>query len=141
MKYKKRQLARRIAMQLIYSWQINKAEITKLQQYYIEDNRRIAFDQEYFIEITKGVTEHISIIDTDISKIIDINNKSLGIVEQAILRIGFFELIFKTDITHKIIINEAIELAKIFGASKSYKFINGVLDKYKDITNQKVQNG
>ena len=50
-------------------------------------------------------------------------------VERAILRIGTYELEYKKDVPTKVIINEAVELAKTFGADHSYKFVNGVLDK------------
>ncbi|MGC6766873.1 transcription antitermination factor NusB, partial [Escherichia coli] len=55
--------------------------------------------------------------------------EELGQVEKAILRLAMFELSFREDVPYKVAINEAIELAKVFGADDSHKFVNGVLDK------------
>ncbi|MCE1813696.1 transcription antitermination factor NusB, partial [Enterobacter hormaechei] len=55
--------------------------------------------------------------------------EELGQVEKAILRVSMFELSFRDDVPYKVAINEGIELAKVFGAEDSHKFVNGVLDK------------
>lgn len=55
--------------------------------------------------------------------------EELGQVEKAILRLAMFELSKREDVPYKVAINEAIELAKVFGAEDSHKFVNGVLDK------------
>ncbi|MFT5164561.1 MAG: N utilization substance protein B, partial [Alteromonadaceae bacterium] len=55
--------------------------------------------------------------------------KDIDLVEKAIVRLGAYELKYRTDVPVKVAINEAIELAKVFGAEDSHKFVNGVLDK------------
>ena len=50
-------------------------------------------------------------------------------IEKAILRLAVYELQFEADVPYKVVINEAIEVAKVFGADESHKYINGVLDK------------
>lgn len=55
--------------------------------------------------------------------------EELGQVEKAVLRIALYELSKRSDVPYKVAINEAIELAKSFGAEDSHKFVNGVLDK------------
>ena len=60
---------------------------------------------------------------------LDRNLDALDAIERALLYIGVFELANRVDIPYKVVINECIELAKLFGASDSHKYVNGVLDK------------
>ena len=138
MKNNKRKNARKITAQAMYSWQVNTTNIKEIQQYYLQENSDQRIDEAYFMKTIKGVTENIDMIDKKIQKHIDIDEKRLGIVEQAILRISIYELILCPMIPYKVIINEAVELSKEFGASQSYKFINGVLDKLINSENQNL---
>ena len=95
----------------------------------LELNKHIKLNKGYYLNLTKGVLVNLQEIDEKINLFINIEPRMLGIIEQAILRVSLYELIYEP-LTHKIVINEAIEIAKIFGSDESYKFINGVLDKY-----------
>lgn len=121
--------ARRYAVQALYEWQVSgNAPAAIEQQFLIEHNSR-KFDRPYFKELLIGVTDSVEELDTEISPLSERPFKDVGIVEKAILRLGCFELKNRIDIPYRVVINEAIELTKTFGAEEAYRFINGTMDK------------
>ena len=77
-----------------------------------------------------GVSNDFLLLDKTIKLYIDRAIESIDPVERAILRLGVYELTSQTEVPYKVVINEAIEMAKIFGADQGHKFVNGVLDKF-----------
>jgi len=124
-----RRKARELAVQAIYSWQISQNSVTDIEVNFIADNSKRRFDIEYFQLLLRGVTTNLSDIDDAISPYVDRPLDDIDHVEKAILRVAVFELKDCTDVPYRVVINEAIELAKSFAADDSHKFINGVLDK------------
>ena len=90
------------------------------------DRRRI--DRSYFRALVTGVITHVSSLDQLLVPWLDRPVEQLDPVERAIVRIGAFELAHRPDVPWKVALDEAIELAKIFGAAESYRYVNGVLD-------------
>ena len=129
MKPSPRRKARELAVQAIYSWQISQNSVTDIEVNFIADNSKRRFDIEYFQLLLRGVTTNLSDIDDAISPYVDRPLDDIDHVEKAILRVAVFELKDCTDVPYRVVINEAIELAKSFAADDSHKFINGVLDK------------
>ncbi|ALO34308.1 N utilization substance protein B [Colwellia sp. MT41] len=129
MKPSPRRKARELAVQAIYSWQVSKNPVNDIEANFIVDNSKRRFDTEYFQLLLRGVTANISDIDAAISPHVDRPLKDIDQVEKAILRVAVFELKDCTDVPYRVVINEAIELAKSFAADDSHKFVNGVLDK------------
>ncbi|WP_057831021.1 transcription antitermination factor NusB [Colwellia sp. TT2012] len=129
MKPSPRRKARELAVQAIYSWQVSKNPVNDIEVNFIVDNSKRRFDIEYFQLLLRGVTANISDIDAAISPHVDRPLKDIDQVEKAILRVAVFELKDCTDVPYRVVINEAIELAKSFAADDSHKFVNGVLDK------------
>jgi len=129
MKPSERRKAREYAVQLLYSWQLSNNNIKdNIDYFFLEyDNKNV--DIKYFYELILGVTNNYKYLDKLISPYLSRDLEKLGEIEKAILRISFYELLKRNDIPYKVSINEGIELAKSFGAEKSHKFINGVLDK------------
>jgi N utilization substance protein B len=78
-----------------------------------------------------GVVNNVTQLDEQITPHLDRSITAINPVELAILRLATYELIYRLDIPYKVIINEALKLAKVFGAKTSFKYINGVLDKIK----------
>ncbi|ABJ90746.1 transcription antitermination factor NusB [Buchnera aphidicola] len=131
----KRRKARELAIQVLYSWQISKKIVLfETEKYVIEQNKKYSLDKIYFHKIVTGVIKNIFYIDKIIKKNISKKKNRLDYIEQAILRLASYEIIKRLDIPYKVIINEGIELAKIYGSNKSHKFINSILDKI--ITNK-----
>ena len=121
--------ARRYAIQALYEWQVSgNAPLAIEQQFLIEHNTR-KFDRPYFKELLIGITDAIEELDAEIEPLSERPFKEVGIVEKAILRLGCFELKNRIDIPFRVVINEAIELTKTFGAEEAYRFVNGTMDK------------
>lgn len=129
MKPSPRRKARELAVQAIYSWQVSQNVVNDIEVNFIADNSKRRFDIEYFQLLLRGVTANISDIDTAISPYVDRPLNDIDQVEKAILRVAVFELKDCIDVPYRVVINEAIELAKSFAADDSHKFVNGVLDK------------
>jgi len=124
-----RRKAREFAVQAIYSWQLSKNDLNDIETNFLVDNQKRRFDIPYFQLLLRGVGEHLESLDAAISPHVDRPLDEIDQVEKAILRMAVFELSEVKDVPYKVVINEAIELAKSFAADDSHKFINGVLDK------------
>jgi len=124
-----RRKARELAVQAVYSWQISQNSVNDIEVNFITDNSKRRFDIEYFQQLLRGVTSNVSELDLAISPHVDRPIDDIDHVEKAILRVAVFELSDCQDVPYRVVINEAIELAKSFAADDSHKFVNGVLDK------------
>lgn len=125
-----RRRARECAVQAIYSWQVSKNDLSEIEASFMAEQDMKGVDKKYFRELLHGVISHSSELDKKMESFL--NERSLdelGFVEHAILRIAVYELLKREDVPYKVVINEAIDLTKTFGAEDSHKFINGVLDK------------
>lgn len=121
--------ARQMALQAIYEWQMAHNDVETMIEQFTESNKK-KVDLEYFTYLVYGVTNHTVEIDGKFSGFLANRTlEQLDQVDKAILRIACFELMFNKGLDYKIIINEAIELAKTYAAEDSHKFVNGVLDK------------
>ena len=129
MKPSPRRKARELAFQAIFSWQLSQNSANDIEVNFIADNSKRRFDIEYFQQLLRGVTSNVEELDLAISPYVDRPLDDIDHVEKAILRVAVFELKECQDVPYRVVINEAIELAKSFAADDSHKFINGVLDK------------
>lgn len=129
MKPSPRRKARELAVQAVYSWQLSENEIADVEAHFLTENAKRRFDIEYFQQLFRGVTAKLSQLDAAITPHIDRPLDDVDHVEKAILRTAIYELSDCQDVPYRVIINEAIELAKSFAADDSHKFVNGVLDK------------
>lgn len=124
-----RTMARRRAMQAIYQWQQSGCGLRDVEAEFLTDQDMSRTDIPYFQELVRGIDENLETIDADLGPLLDRRVKEVDPVERAILRIGAFEFRYRLDIPYRVVINEAIELAKVFGADQSHRYVNGVLDK------------
>lgn len=124
-----RRKARRFAVQALYQWQIAGAALAQIEAEFRTDNDMSSVDLEYFHDILHGVPREKSELDKKIEPFLDRRIDEMTPVELAILRLGAFEMGHRLDVPYKVVINEAIELAKTFGATDGHKYVNGVLDK------------
>lgn len=129
MKPKARRKSRELAVQAVYSWQMSNNAVEKIELSIVTSNDMKNVDTEYFLELLRAVVKDCADLDKKIKPYLGRLPEELDPVEKAILRIAAYELISRLDVPYKVVINEAIELAKSFGAEDSHKFINGVLDK------------
>ncbi|WP_281556625.1 transcription antitermination factor NusB [Thalassomonas sp. RHCl1] len=129
MKPSARRKARELAIQAVYSWQISQNDVADIEASFLTENKARRFDIDYFQQLLRGVTANVSTLDEAISPHVDRPLDDIDQVEKSILRTAIYELKDSTDVPYKVVINEAIELAKSFAADDSHKFVNGVLDK------------
>ncbi len=134
---KARTVTRYRVLQALYQWQLTGQELELIESQFL-DAQDIDIENEqdmqqadisYFKHLLHAIPLKIEQLDTAIVPFLDRSMTQLDPVELAILRIGCYELIHCPDIPFKVVINEAVELAKLFGATQSHKYINSILDK------------
>ena len=120
--------ARRYALQALYQWDLSGQELGEIRRQFAEDEEFTRADVPYFTDLLSQVPAQLDTIDHSIADHLDRPMDQVDPVERAILRIACYELLFREDIPYRVIINEAVALAKKFGAEQGHVFINGVLD-------------
>ncbi|MFC1651923.1 transcription antitermination factor NusB [Patescibacteria group bacterium] len=123
-----RHLARTIAMQSLYEWDFRDVDLKEITRYNIDQFGRGIEGTDFTHRLVEGVLKNIKKIDDLITKSapewpID----QIAKIDKAVIRLGIFELLFSDEVPPKVAINEAVEIAKIFGSESSSKFVNGVL--------------
>ncbi len=126
---KARGKSRRLAMQAIYQWQMTGDSITAIKQQFLDENNVTQFDSEFFSESVSGVASKISELDPLLEKYMTRSVESVDPVERAILRLASYEFINRLDVPYRVVLNEAVNIAKEYCAENSHAFVNAVLDK------------
>ncbi|MDO5351544.1 MAG: transcription antitermination factor NusB [Succinatimonas sp.] len=124
-----RHKARHFALQAVYQWQMTGDNPTEIERQFREDQPIQGADLDYMHDLISGVITNIAQIDETFSPYLSRPLDDLDEVDKAVLRVGTFELMFRQEIPFRVVINEAIMLAKSFAEKDSHKFVNGVLDK------------
>ena len=124
-----RHKARHFALQAIYQWQLTGMSASTIEQQFLEDQPVAGADLDYMHDLIQGVIANCDTLDAAFAPFLSRPLKDLDQVDKAILRIGTFELMYRQEVPFKVVINEAIVLAKSFAEQDSHKFVNGVLDK------------
>lgn len=124
-----RQKARSLALQALYSWQMAGQSLNEIEAQFRTDNDFSDVDGAYFHEILHGVPRLKGELDEAFAPCLDRPLEEIDPVELAILRLSTYELRNRVDVPYRVVINEGIELAKVYGATDGHKFVNGVLDK------------
>ena len=117
------------AVQALYQQIMNFTPPDQLEAQFLEDPFMLKVDLALFRHIVRGVSDHGSQIDASFAPLLDRPLAELDPIEHAILRLGAFELMYSPDIPRAVAINEAVEMAKLYGATDGHRYINGVLDK------------
>jgi len=121
--------ARYYALQAMYQWQIAGTAITDIEQAFVKKQIEKQTDIDYFKELLNQIPLHQPEIDEAMLPFLARGLKEIDPVELAVLRLAIYELLKHPEIPYRVIINEALELAKKFGSIDGYKFVNGVLDR------------
>ena len=125
----RRGLARRVTMQALYQWLVNETSPERLlKEFYDEDSLGRA-DVNYFKLLLHGTLREADTLTETFSEYLDRDLAQVDPVERAVLMVGCYELMFCPDVPWKVVVNESVNLAKLFGGEDSYKYVNGVLDK------------
>lgn len=147
----RRSAARRYAVLALYQWQVSGQSPAEIASHFFDDPAWIeavaegmveeqdqdpsgngaprAYDSQLFDQLLRGVPEQLDTIDAALAPVLDRAIRSIDPVERAILRVGVYEMLYASDLPVRVIINEAIDLAKLLGAEKGHRYINGVLDR------------
>ena len=122
-------MARKLALQAIYRWQLNVCPWQDLVQEFSSDPDMARADADYFRALIEGICGARDVLDAELAPLIDRSPAALDPIEHALLLIGGFELQHRPEVPYRVVINEAVGLARRFGATDGHKFINGVLDR------------
>ena len=124
-----RRKARHFGLQALYQWTLSEASLVDIDAEFRVDNDFRHTDGEYFQALLRGVMEDVESLEALFSPLLDRALGDLDPIERNLLRMGTFELKERIDVPYKVVINEAVSLAKKFGATESHRYINGILDK------------
>ena len=124
-----RRKARHYGMQALYQWTMAGAALSDIEAEFRTEYDFSHVDLEYFQALLHGVPAQVDELESVFEPLLDRKLSDLDPIERTLLRMGTFELRERLDVPYKVVINEAVALAKKFGATDSHKYINGVLDK------------
>lgn len=124
-----RSVARKLAMQALYQWQLTGQSAADINLQFLAGEDIDGADREYFTELLKGCVGDKEKLDRAILPFVDRPLDQLDPVETSILMIGMFELLNRIEIPFRVVINEAVDLCKRFGATDAHKYVNAVLDR------------
>lgn len=125
----KKHEARITVVQALYQWAHNPMPADRLIAEFMVEQDLSEISMSYFTGCVRGVLQELDAIDAAIKPLLDRPFEDLDPIELALLRLGAYELMCKVDVPFRVVLNEATELAKSFGATESHKYINAILDK------------
>jgi N utilization substance protein B len=124
-----RSRARRRALQAVYAWQLSGSAMNAvIEQFRHEQDMEVA-DLDYFEDLLRGVDKHVEALDACLRPHLDREVAQVDPIERAVLRLAAYELKYRPDVPYRVVLNEAIEVTKRFGADHGHSYVNGVLDK------------
>ena len=121
--------ARRRALQAVYQWQFTGQPADDIARQFREEQDMTGVDQDLFDRLLAGVIEHVDQLDADLAPCLDRPLEQVDSIERAVLRLGAAELRFHPDTPFRVVLAEAVDLARTFGAEQGHAFVNGVLDR------------
>ena len=121
--------SRAAAVQALYQALVNGQELAKDGLDFVTAENSEKMDKKYFTILVEGVSKEIETLDTELAFAVDRNLSEIDPVESSVLRLAVYEFIHRPEVPYRVVLNEAVELAKAFGGEKGHKYVNGVLDK------------
>jgi len=128
-KFEFRRRARRRALQALYQRQLTGQDAADILIQFQEEQDFNNVDTALFSKLVTNICAQQDVIDEKISPFLDRPLAQLDVIEHVILSIGTYELVHSAEVPHQVVIDEAVNLSKQFGAQGGHSFINGVLDK------------
>ena len=123
-----KQRSRARVVQALYQWLTSGGEIVQIEQQFL-NQKEGKISKSFFSNLILNIPKNISVLDEIIEPSLDRDFSELGPTEKAVMYLAVYELKFQTEVPYKVIINEAVELTKLYGADGAYKLINTSLDK------------
>lgn len=124
-----RRKSRELAVKAVYRSMLNASDMKQLLRDMTDDPDYNKADVEYFRALLQTVSDNMPALDEKLTQFVDRTLAELSPIEHAILRVSGAELVFDMSIPYRVVINEGVELAKLYGGTDGHKYINGVLDK------------
>jgi len=124
-----RRRSRELALQALYQWLLNGDEADTLCSQAAEKKEYARADTGYFQLLARGVIERSGELGAALQPFLDRPAQQLSPIEHALLLLGAYELMYASEVPYRVAINEAVELAKVYGGTDGHKYVNGVLDK------------
>jgi len=121
--------ARQVALQALYQWQVTDHDLLTLSRQFAADPETPKYHKAYFEVLVGGVMDNLVEVDAAIGEFTSRDFDKIDPIEKVVLRLSTFELLFKPEVPYRVVINEAINLAKNFGSEKSHAYVNSILDK------------
>jgi N utilization substance protein B len=124
-----RRRSRELALQGLYQWLLSGSDAVVIAAELAQSDDFNKSDVAYFRTLLNGAIDHASELEVRVAPLLDRAVKDLSPIERAILLLAGFELMHELKVPYRVVINEAVELAKVFGGTDGHKYVNGVLDK------------
>lgn len=124
-----RRVSRELALQSLYQWLLSGDEMRALLAQAEENEQYARADASMLRALVAGVIEHRAQLEDGVQPFLDRPLDQLSPIERALLLMAAYELVFALDVPYRVVINEAVELAKTYGGTDGHKYVNGVLDK------------
>ncbi len=124
-----RRRSREFALQGLYQWRVGKNRAEDIARQTAEAEGFSRADSAYFSRLFRGTVAEAASLEAEIAPLLDRGAQELSPIEFAILLLGAFELKHVPEVPYRVVINEAVEIAKVFGGTDGHKYVNGVLDK------------
>ncbi len=128
-KINNRRKSRELVMKSVYRGLVNQIDITQIKKDIQDDPDFIRADQDLYEEILSGVFKNIDSLKQEIESYIDRSYDELSPIELSIIYFSLYELKYSMSVPYKVVINEAVEIAKTYGGADGYKCINGILNQ------------
>ena len=128
-KINNRRKSRELVMKSVYRGLVNQIDITQIKKDIQDDPDFIRADQDLYEEILSGVFKNIDSLKQEIESYIDRSYEELSPIELSIIYLSLYELKYSMSVPYKVVINEAVEIAKTYGGVDGYKYINGILNQ------------
>ena len=128
--------SRKFLVQAMYQAQLTGLDFADVIEPFIQEHNMKRADLDYFRDVLRGIHNQGDMLKALISESLDRDYLELDPIERAILLLGSFELCARIDIPFRVVINESVELANVFGATDSYKYVNSILDQVAKKTRQ-----
>lgn len=123
-----KQRSRARVVQALYQWLVSDEDVLKIEQQFL-NQKEGKISKAFFSNLFLNIPKKITILDEIIKPSLDRDIDELGPTEKAILYLGVYELKFQLEVPYKVVINEAVELTKLYGADGAFKLVNSCLDK------------
>jgi len=116
-------------MQALYQWQLTQQTFDEIFAQFVGRDEYQTADSEYFADLLRGAIDQHVLLSSRIGELADRPWNQLDPIERSVLLLSTYELMNRLDVPYRVVVNEGVELAKQFGATDGYKYINALLDR------------